>query len=285
MIERQSEITCRNSVLDLNTPKIMGILNVTPDSFSDGGDFLHPDSALKRIEEMAAEGAAIIDIGGESTRPGAEPVSQQEETDRILPVFEEAIPEFPNILFSVDTTKFEVARSALKAGAHIVNDVSGLQNEPRLAALCAEYSAVLILMHSQGDPKYMQDNPVYEDVIANVYDFFKKQLKLANRDRCCEVIIDPGIGFGKTTEHNLKLIAHLDKFLSLGHHIIVGASRKSLIDKILGGRKIEQRLAGTLSLHYHCLMKGASIIRVHDIQEANDSIQIYNSINDISEIE
>ena len=234
--------------------------------------------ALRRIEEMGNSGAAIIDIGGESTRPGSEPVSEQEETDRIIPVFEKAVREFPGLLFSVDTTKFEVAKAALNAGAHIVNDISGLQKEPRLANLCAEYSAPLVLMHSRGEPKFMQDNPVYHNLIEEISQFFKKQTDLAKKAGVVTIILDPGIGFGKTVEHNLKLIAHLDDFLSLGYPMLVGASRKSMIDKILGGRKIDERLAGTLSLHYHSLMKGASILRVHDVREASDSIRIYSAI-------
>lgn len=278
MLHRQPEIKCRNLILDLRTPKIMGILNVTPDSFSDGGQYLRTNDAIRRIEEMYHAGADIIDIGGESTRPGSDPVSEEEEKKRTLPVFEKAVREFPDLLFSVDTTKFEVAKAALDTGAHIVNDISGLQKEPRLANLCAEYSAPLVLMHSRGTPKYMQDNPVYNDLIAGISDFFKKQTRLAKKYGDVPLILDPGIGFGKTVEHNLKLIAHLDQFLSLGHHILVGASRKSMIDKILGGREMDERLAGTLSLHYHCLVKGASILRVHDVREASDSVRIFNAI-------
>lgn len=278
MLQRQPEIKCRNLILDLKTPKIMGILNVTPDSFSDGGRYMHIADAMRRIEEMGFSGAAIIDIGGESTRPGSEPISAQEETDRIIPVFEKAVREFPELLFSVDTTKFEVAEAALNAGAHIVNDISGLQKDPRLADLCAEYSAPLVLMHSRGEPKDMQDDPVYHNLIEEVSDFFKKQSELAKESGEFAIILDPGIGFGKTVEHNLKLIAHLDEFLPLGYHLLVGASRKSMIDKILGGRKAGERLAGTLSLHYHSLIKGVSILRVHDVREASDSIRIYNAI-------
>lgn len=282
MVHRQKVIKCRNKILDLTTPKIMGILNVTPDSFSDGGQFLLIKDAMNRIEEMHHAGADIIDIGGESTRPGSEPVSEQEETKRILPVLEPAVQEFPDLIYSVDTTKYKVAQAALDVGAHIVNDISGLQKEPRLANLSAEYSAPLILMHSKGEPKHMQDNPVYHNLIEEITDFFKKQAVLAKEAGVTTIILDPGIGFGKTVEHNLKLIAHLDEFLNLGFHMLVGASRKSMIDKILGGRKIDKRLAGTLSLHYHSLMKGASILRVHDVKEASDSIRIYNAIESMN---
>ncbi|MGF1670511.1 MAG: dihydropteroate synthase [Balneolaceae bacterium] len=278
---RLTEIRCRNLTLDLTTPKIMGILNVTPDSFSDGGQYQNPEYALLRIEQIVKEGADIIDIGGESTRPGADPVSVTEELDRVLPVLEKAISVFPDILFSIDTTKYDVAEAALKAGVHIVNDVSGLQKVPRLAALCADYAAAIVLMHSQNDPKTMQDNPHYTDVVSDVFNFFKKQLELLKKFDDFPVILDPGIGFGKSVEHNLTLIAHLDHFLSLNHPLLIGVSRKSMIDKILHGRKVDERLAGSLSLHYHCLLKGASILRVHDIRESKDLVRIFNAIQSV----
>ena len=256
----------------------MGILNATPDSFSDGGRYLDRSRAMDRIHLMLKSGAEIIDVGGESTRPGAKPVSVQEEIERVIPLLEQAIPVFNEAVFSIDTTKYEVAQKALEAGAHIVNDVSGLQKEPRLADLCAEYGATYILMHSQGNPENMQENPRYEDVIEDITQFFERQAASAQERGVQHMVLDPGIGFGKTLEHNLKLIAHLDKFKKFGFPIMVGASRKSLIGKILNDRTTDDRVTGTVALHYHALLKGANILRVHDVKEASDSIRIFNAV-------
>jgi len=256
----------------------MGILNATPDSFSDGGDFNEVESALGRIGLMVSQGASIIDIGGESTRPGSEPVTEQQELDRVLPIFEKAIAQFPNTLFSIDTTKYRVAEEALKLGAHIVNDVSGLQKEPRFVDLCKQYRAGYVMMHSQGNPKTMQDNPSYEDVFHDIYQFFENQLEICRDQGLESVIIDPGIGFGKTQDHNLKLLANLQKFTELGYPILVGASRKSMIGAILNDRPVDDRVTGTVAAHYHAMMQGANIIRVHDVKEAHDSVQVYNAL-------
>lgn len=256
----------------------MGVLNATPDSFSDGGEFNTTGKALKRIETMVSEGASIIDIGGESTRPGAEPVPEEEELRRVIPLLEQAVPEFPETFFSIDTTKFRVAGEALDRGVAIVNDISGMQKEPRLADLCSEYGSGYILMHSRGDPKFMQQDPSYEDVIVEITGFFKRQSALAKKRGVEHILLDPGIGFGKSLEHNLKILAGLDKFVELGYPLMVGVSRKSMIGKLLNGRSVEDRLAGTICLHYHALTRGARIIRVHDVKEAYDSVLIYNAL-------
>ncbi|MAO63449.1 MAG: dihydropteroate synthase [Balneola sp.] len=255
----------------------MGILNVTPDSFSDGGRYTDMNRAMDRIHIMQKNGAEIIDVGGESTRPGAEPVSVQEELDRVMPVLEKGIPIFNKAEFSIDTTKQEVAKEALELGVSFVNDVSGLK-DPVLADLCAEYDATYILMHSQGDPKTMQQDPQYDDVVSDLLSFFGDKLTLLQERGVQKVILDPGIGFGKTLEHNLKLIAHLEEFQKFGFPVLVGASRKSLIGTILDGQPAEDRLTGTIALHYHALMKGANILRVHDVKEASDSIRIFNAV-------
>ncbi len=257
----------------------MGILNVTPDSFSDGGRFTSEKKALQHIETMVKEGAGIIDIGGESTRPGAAYITAPEEINRVLPILQAAIPKYPDSLFSIDTTKYEVAKAALESGAHFVNDVSGLQKEPRLAELCVEYNVPLILMHSKGDPKVMQKNPQYDDVLREVEEFFKKQIALANSYGLDNIIIDPGIGFGKNLEHNLTLLAHLDQFTSPGYPILLGASRKSMISKILDDRPVEGRLPATLAIHYDAMMRGAKVIRVHDVKEASDTVAIFKAIH------
>lgn len=256
----------------------MGILNATPDSFSDGGIFNEVESAVEHIGAMISEGASIIDVGGESTRPGSETVSEQEELDRVLPILEESIPQFPDTFFSIDTTKYRVAEEALKTGAHFVNDISGLQKEPRFVDLCVQYKAAYIMMHSQGDPKTMQQNPAYNDVVNDIYAFFESRLERAKEKGLENIIIDPGIGFGKTLEHNLKLLAHLSSFKKLGYPILVGASRKSMIGKVLGGRSVGDRITGTVAAHYHALMQGANIIRVHDVKEAHDSLLVFEAI-------
>lgn len=268
----------RGKKLDLSRPKIMGILNVTPDSFFDGGEFKSEFSALDRIAEMVREGADIIDVGGESTRPGSDPVTVSEELKRVIPILEQALPEFQDCFFSIDTTKFEVAESALKLGVHIINDVSGLEKEPRFTELCSRYEAGYILMHSQGDPKTMQKNPQYDDVIEDISIFFRKQLKQLEDTGVKDIVLDPGIGFGKTLAHNLEIISNLDKLTGFGYPLMAGASRKSMIGQILKGRPVNERLTGTIAIHYHCLLKGAKLLRVHDVKEAKDSVQIFNAV-------
>ena len=273
------QVTTRDKTLDLSSPQIMGILNATPDSFSDGGEFNQLNAAMERIEEMISGGASIIDIGGESTRPGSDPVPEQNELERVIPILEKAISQFPDTFFSVDTTKYRVAKEALELGTHIINDISGMQKEPRLADLCAKYNAGYVMMHSQGNPKTMQEDPSYESVVDDVYQFFEKQLAKAGKRGVENIIIDPGIGFGKTLDHNLNLLANLGQFSELGCPILVGASRKSMIGSILGGRPAKERVTGTVSVHYDAMMRGANIIRVHDVKEAHDSVQIYNAIS------
>ncbi|HYW35520.1 MAG TPA: dihydropteroate synthase, partial [Balneolaceae bacterium] len=268
----------RNRVLNFDSPKVMGILNVTPDSFSDGGEYNDPTSALGRIGLMISQGATIIDIGGESTRPGSEPVSEQEELERVVPVLEKAIPQFPDTFFSIDTTKFAVAEKALQLGVHFVNDVSGLKKEPRLAGLCTKYNAAYILMHSQGRPKTMQDNPTYDDVMADINSFFKEKVAIAKQTGLQSIIVDPGIGFGKTLDHNIRILKNLEEFKNLGYPLLIGASRKKMIGELLNGRETSGRLIGTIAVHYHAMLKGANIIRVHDVKEAYDSVLVYNAL-------
>lgn len=256
----------------------MGILNVTPDSFSDGGEFNELEAAIGRIGLMVSEGASIIDVGGESTRPGSEPVTEQQELDRVLPILEQAIPQFPDTLFSIDTTKYRVAEEALKLGTHFVNDISGLQKEPRFVDLCVQYQAGYIMMHSQGNPKTMQQDPSYDDVVENIYHFFEKQLAQARKQGFDKVILDPGFGFGKTLDHNLQLLANLERFQDLGYPLLVGASRKSMIGAVLNDRPVDDRVTGTVAAHYHAMMRGANIIRVHDVKEAHDSLLVYKAI-------
>ena len=274
-------LSIRDKTLDLSSPKIMGILNATPDSFSDGGNFNEVDTALGRIGLMISQGAHIIDVGGESTRPGSEPVTEQEELDRVLPILEKAITQFPDTFFSIDTTKYRVAEESLNLGTHLVNDVSGLQKEPRFVDLCVQHNAGYVMMHSQGNPQTMQKDPSYDDVIADIKKFLKARIDPAKEKGLKNIIIDPGIGFGKTLEHNLKLIAHLEKFQDLGCPLLIGASRKSMIGQILNDRPVDDRLTGTIAVHYHAMLNGANIIRVHDVKEAHDSLQVYNAIQSV----
>lgn len=275
------QIKARDKTLDLSSPKIMGILNATPDSFSDGGEYNEVESALGRIGLMVSQGAHIIDIGGESTRPGSDPVTKQQELDRVLPVLEKAIPQFPDTLFSIDTTKYRVAEEALKLGTHFVNDVSGLQKEPRFVDLCVTYNAAYIMMHAQGDPKDMQKDPSYEDVVQDIKQFFREGIIQSEEKGLQNIIVDPGIGFGKTLDHNLRLIADLEEFIDLEYPIMVGASRKSMIGQVLGERPVDDRLIGTVAAHYHAMINGANIIRVHDVKEAHDSLQVFNAIRSV----
>lgn len=256
----------------------MGVLNLTPDSFSDGGMYNKRSSAVDRIYLMLKEGAEIIDIGGESTRPGAEPVSEEEEIERVIPVLQQAMKFFGDAIYSIDTTKYEVARQALDTGATIVNDVSGFTKEPRLADLCAEYGATYILMHSQGDPKTMQNDPQYNNVIDDLMAFFREKTAELEEKGVEQIIIDPGVGFGKTLDHNLEILSGLSTFTELGYPVMVGASRKSMIGHILNNRAVDGRLAGTIATHYHALINGADLLRVHDVEEAVDSIRIFEAI-------
>lgn len=267
-------------------PSVMGVLNATPDSFSDGGKFNRIDAALQRIEEMIQQGATIIDIGGESTRPYAPVVEESEEVNRVIPILESAVARFSNqVLFSIDTTKYGVAERALNAGALFINDVSGLQKSPAMAKLAASFNAAYILMHAQGSPQDMQDNPNYAHVTADIVDFLVQQSVLLQQEGVEHIIVDPGIGFGKSLDHNLKIIAGLDKVVEIGFPVMLGASRKSMFGQLLDNRGVEGRLAGTLAAHYHGLMQGVRILRVHDVQEASDSVRVFEALQAASQSE
>ena len=258
--------------------KIMGILNVTPDSFSDGGAFNSRDRALAQAQKMTSEGADIIDIGGESTRPGAADVSPDEELERVIPVIEAIKTEF-DYQVSVDTSKAVVMREALKAGADMINDVRALR-EPGALQACANSDVAICLMHMQGEPRSMQHAPTYHDVIQEVSDFFQQRIDActtAGIDRS-RLILDPGFGFGKTLEHNLELLAKLDKFKSFGLPLLTGISRKSMIGALLDNAPVEKRMIGSLSAAVIAAMKGSDIIRVHDVKETAEALTIVKRI-------
>ena len=245
----------------------MGIVNVTPDSFSDGGVNLRPENATSTARRMVGEGAAIVDIGGESTRPGAEPVSAEEELGRVLPVLEAIAAELP---VSIDTAKAEVARRAVALGAELVNDVTALRGDPELAGVVAESSSYLCLMHMLGEPRTMQQAPRYEDVVSEVKRFLEERLRFAVAEGIAEenICLDPGIGFGKTVEHNFELIRRLDELVALGRPIVVGFSRKSSLGKILGDRDARTGpLSASLAAAVTAYERGAAILRVHDVRE------------------
>lgn len=258
---------------------IMGVLNVTPDSFFDKGRFFDRERAFTHALDMAREGADIIDVGGESTRPGANDVSVNEELDRVIPVIE-AIFKEACVTVSIDTRKAKVADAALKAGATIVNDVSGLKFDSKIAGIVAKYSAHVILMHMKGTPRDMQLNPSYIDVVKEIQESLKESINIARNAGIKEekIIIDPGIGFGKTVEHNIEILKRLDEFKDLGYPICIGTSRKSFLGKILGSEDPEDRLAPTIATSVIAIMKGACLLRVHDVKEAVQAARITDSI-------
>lgn len=244
----------------------MGVVNVTPDSFSDGGAFLHPTAAITEARGMLAEGAAIVDIGGESTRPGSEGVPLDEELRRIEPVFE-ALSGAP---VSIDTSKAEVARRAIAAGAVLVNDVTALRGDPELVGVVAGSDACLCLMHMLGEPRTMQDDPRYGDVVSEVAAFLEERLEFATREGVDEdrICLDPGIGFGKTVEHNLELLARLDEIVALGRPVLVGASRKRFLGRLLGDEEaLTGPVAAGVAVAVLAYERGASIFRAHDVRE------------------
>jgi dihydropteroate synthase len=271
------QLYCGSRILDLSTPVVMGVLNVTPDSFSDGGKFLDLSNALARVAEMVAEGAAIIDVGGESTRPGATDIGEAEELQRVVPVIE-AICSRYDVLVSVDTSKAVVMRAALAVGAHIINDVRALTLPGAIEAAAASNAAVC-LMHMQGQPDSMQLQPDYPNVVDAVSAFLRARI-----DACAEqgiaanrIVVDPGIGFGKTVAHNLELLAHLPALRRLGMPLMIGVSRKSMIGKLLD-RNVDQRLAGGLALATASVLAGAKIIRSHEVAATCDAVRMAQAL-------
>lgn len=270
-------LDCGGNKLDLSRPRVMGILNLTPDSFSDGGRFTDIKAAVDQAFRLAEQGAAILDIGGESTRPGAQPVSVQQELDRVLPILEAVSGELP-IPVSVDTSKPEVMRAAVRAGAGMINDVGALCAEGALAA-AREADVPVCLMHMQGEPRSMQTDPQYRDVVTDIKEY------LAARVAACEavgiardrLVIDPGFGFGKTLQHNLTLLARLQAFGDLGLPVLAGISRKSMIGAITG-REVADRLAGSIAAALLAARRGARILRVHDVAETVDALAVLDAL-------
>jgi dihydropteroate synthase len=257
---------------------LMGVLNVTPDSFSDGGQFIDRDKAIEQGIKMAAEGAAIVDVGPESTRPGAQAVTADEQIHRAIPVIAK-LAKKTVVCISIDTTNYEVARAALDAGANIINDITALADQ-RMAQLVAKRKVPVILMHMQGTPRTMQVEPKYKDVVSEVLKFLLDKAKRAEKSGIPKerIFIDPGIGFGKTVEHNLKLLANIDKFVKTDYRVLVGPSRKWFIGKLTGKEEPADRTFGTAAAVALCAASGVSIVRVHDVAKMIDVVKIVNAI-------
>ena len=264
-----------------NPPLVMGIVNVTPDSFSDGGRFLDTDAAVAHALRLVEQGADLLDIGGESSRPGSHPISLEEELARVIPVIRRLAGQ-TSVPLSVDTCKAEVARQALEAGAHILNDITALQGDADMPAVARTFRAGVILMHMRGTPATMQVRPHYDDVVAEVAGFLEARLQ-ACRDlgiAGAQVVLDPGIGFGKTTSHNLHLLAHLGDLRRLGRPVCLGVSRKGFLGQVLA-RPLEQRLAGSLAAACYALAHGtAHILRVHDVAETRDAVALLQALRE-----
>lgn len=265
--------------LKFDRPLIMGVLNITPDSFSDGGKFLDPQTAIAHAKQMAADGADIIDIGGESTRPGSIRITAKEELDRVIPVLRVLVKEL-NTAISIDTMKPEVANECFQLGAHILNDVTGLRNE-EMIKVAAKHNVPTIIMHMQSTPETMQENPTYHDVVQDIKTYLKTRAQKAKEAGIQQIIIDPGIGFGKTVEHNLQILKRLHEFQDLGYPILVGPSRKTFIGKLTGDLPPTERLEGTLAAVAIAIFNGANMIRAHDAKETKRAVQIATAIKNV----
>ena len=265
--------------LKLDVPAVMGILNVTPDSFSDGGRFVGRDAALRRAEALARDGAAVIDVGGESTRPGAAAVSEQEELDRVIPVIA-AVAAAVDVPLSIDTSKPEVMREAVRAGAAMINDIRALQEEGALRA-AVELQYPVCVMHMQGQPRTMQRQPVYGDVVKEVADFLDERVRacVAAGLPADRIIVDPGFGFGKTPRHNIELLSNLRQLRSLGQPILVGLSRKSTLGE-LTGRDVGERMPASIAAAVLAVVAGATIIRAHDVRETVDALRVTAAVTE-----
>lgn len=273
-------IDCAGKSLDLSRPQVMGILNITPDSFSDGGDFFSPEQAVAHAARMVEAGAAIIDVGGESTRPGAPPVSVDEELRRVIPVIE-ALHASLSVPVSVDTRKPEIMQAAVVAGAGLINDVNALQ-APGAVEQAARLGVPVCLMHMQGTPESMQKQPEYGDVVAEVKDFLTGRASLCMQQGIAreQILLDPGFGFGKTTTHNLLLLQHLEQLVASGYPVLAGLSRKSMIGQVLG-LPVDKRLYPGVALAVLAVWKGAAMVRCHDVRETLEAIRMCEAVRDV----
>lgn len=275
---KKTTLNAGGKLIDLSTPKVMGIINLTPDSFFEGSRKQNVDDALQQAEKMLNEGASFLDLGAYSSRPGADDISVQEEQDRLLPVVEAIAKNFPDAVLSIDTFRATVAEAAIKAGAHIINDISGGQLDDAMFATVAKLKVPYILMHMKGNPKTMVALAQYEDVFSEVFDFFTTRIRKLKQLGVNDIVIDPGFGFAKKPEHGYKLLNRLAEFQQLGLPLLAGVSRKKMIYGTLGITP-EEALNGTTVLNTIALTKGASILRVHDVKEAVQAVQLFNMMN------
>ncbi len=275
----RSTINLNGSLLSLHSPVVMGILNITPDSFFDGGRFIRPAVAVERMGEMLDQGAHIIDVGGVSSRPGAKAISEEEEEKRLVPMVKRLAVEFPQAVMSVDTFRARIAQKAIEAGASMVNDISGGLMDKDMFHMVAQLKVPYVLMHMQGTPGNMQKDPRYQDVVTDISRFFAQQLYALRKRGVEDVILDPGFGFGKTLDHNYTLLKELRHFRIFECPVLVGVSRKSMVNKLLGV-SAEAALNGTTALHMAALDGGVRILRVHDVKEARETIKIWEKLNE-----
>ena len=260
--------------LDFSFPRIMGILNVTPDSFSDGGKYVSTDKALKHVEQMLVEGADIIDIGGYSSRPGAKHISEDEELNRVIPKLEAIQKNFPEVIISIDTFRARVADEALQRNVEIINDISAFSMDPKLLEVLQKYKPCYVLMHMQGTPQTMQKNPTYNNVVKDIVKFMVEKIKKLRRIGVYDIRVDPGFGFGKTPEHNKEIFENIEAFVNLGYPVLVGISRKSWLQKIANTGPLNlSSIMG--AMHWELLKRGVKILRVHDVAEAKQIIKLW----------
>jgi dihydropteroate synthase len=278
----KTTLNCGGQLLDLSTPQIMGVLNITPDSFYDGGKYANEKAVLKQVEKMISEGAAIIDVGGMSTRPKAEMISDEEEIRRAIPVIENIKKHFPSVIISIDTFRSQVAKVAVEAGATIINDVSGGTLDKEMFETVAKLHLPYIMMHMQGTPETMQDKPVYKNVTLDIIEIFKQKINQLESLGVNDIIIDPGFGFGKTPEHNFQLLKSLGDFRIFDRPILAGLSRKTGMIKLAVGIIPADALNATTVLYTIALLNGASILRVHDVKEAVQVVKLVNYYSAVS---
>jgi dihydropteroate synthase len=272
-------INCKGKLVNLENPKVMGILNITNDSFFDGGKYSSIDNALFQAEKMLTEGATFIDIGAQSTRPGADMIGQEAELKAAIPVIEKLVEKFPEIIISTDTFRAEVAKQAIAAGAAIINDVSGGEDDPKMFETVVNLKVPYILMHKQGDYKTMHHNPTYQNVVTDVMNYFIPKVEYLKHNGVADVILDLGFGFGKNLEHNYELLSKMDRFKIFELPILVGVSRKKMIQNVIEADSLNA-LNGTTVVNTIALMKGANILRVHDVKEAVEAVKIFEMLND-----
>jgi dihydropteroate synthase len=278
MLHPKSTLNCNGQLIDLSEPIIMGVLNVTPDSFFDGGKYENVKALLQQVGKMISAGAMIIDVGGMSSRPGAEIINVSEELSRVIPIIEQIKEHFPAIIISIDTVRSEVARQSVAAGASIINDISAGSIDDQMFETVAELNVPYILMHMQGKPEDMQQDPDYQDVTKNVLDFFIEKIGELRELGVKDIILDPGFGFGKTIQHNYQLLQNFAIFKILDLSLLAGISRKSMIYKVLDSTP-EEALNGTTVLNTLALERGAKILRVHDVKEAKETITLWKQLN------